>query len=86
MEKDDTPASPDESTEGGDSTPPGVGVRELTPEEKVRMKEALTKLHAPWKPGEPSDPDAVNESRLAALRLEYPDVADLIGCAETTAP
>jgi hypothetical protein len=73
-----------------DGGPPGVvrggtiRARQLTPEERARMREALAKLHAPWREGDPIDQDALSSARLSALRTEYPDVAELIGCAETT--
>jgi hypothetical protein len=64
--------------------PGGVRVGKLTPEQQARMREALTKLHAPWKPGEPSDPEALSSIRLTELRTEYPDVASIIGCEGAT--
>ena len=70
--------------EDDDGTPPGVVVGELTQEQRARMREALLKLHTPKGPGEPEDPDALSLIRLEALRRDYPDVAELIGCQDVT--
>lgn len=57
-----------------------VTVRDLTPAEQARVKEALTKLRAPHEPGEPLDEDTFAAYRERRLKEEYPDVARLIGC------
>jgi hypothetical protein len=57
-------------------------VRRLTSEEQARIGEALDKLNAPHEPGEPLDVDTFHRWRLDKLREEYPDVAELFGCAQ----
>jgi hypothetical protein len=60
-------------------------VRELTTDEKARVKEALQRLQAPYEKGEPVDQLEFYTRRFAAFRAEYPDVAALFGEFEADA-
>ena len=57
-----------------------IKVRDLSTDEKARMKAGLEMLHAPETPDEPADEQARMAARLQRLRTEFADVAELIGC------